>query len=140
MKKGGEQLEFKRGVVSGAKAGAVYGIIMVLIGIAYAYTQLEPGEYIAIERAITLAIGYAIAGAIVGTIFGTIYAAAYSHLPGAKSISKGIFFGIVWWIVVGMGVAYCLGTAIGIYHAVSSLILALIWGALTGFFWDRYRT
>lgn len=132
-------MESKRGVISGAKAGVVYGIIIAIIGIVYTYTQLAPGQFVVIERAIVLVIGYAIAGAIVGVIFGAIYAAAYSRLPGAKSIVKGISIGIVWWLVVGLGLAYCLGTVINAYQIVSSLISALIWGVLVGFFWDRYK-
>lgn len=125
---------------SGAAAGTIYGIIIAIIGVVYTYTQLAPGEYIVIERTIAFIIGYAIAGAIIGgLIFGTIYAAAYGHLLGAGSISKGISLGIIWWIVVGMGLVYLLGTEIDAYHAVSSLISALIWGVLIGFFWGRYK-
>lgn len=131
--------EFKRGMTAGAKAGVIFGIILSILGVVYTYATLEPGYVIVTERAIGLVIGYAIAGAIVGAIFGTIYAAAYNHLPGAKSILKGLSLGIVWWIVVGLGLAYLLGTVIDIYHAVSSLISALIWGSLIGFFWDRYK-
>lgn len=122
-------------MTAGAKAGFIYGIIFSIIAIVYTYTQLGPGEYIVYERA----IGFIIAYAIVGVIFGTIYAAAYGHLPGAGSISKGISLGIVWWLVIGIGLAYLLGTEIDAYHAVSSLISALIWGSLIGFFWDRYK-
>ena len=136
---GGERLaEFKRGITAGAKAGVIFGIIIAILGIAYTYATLEPGEYIIVERAIGLVIGYAIGGAIIGVIFGAIYAAAYGHLPGAKSIPKGISLGIVWWIVVGIGLAY-LQEAIDPYHIVTSLISALIWGSLIGFFWERYK-
>lgn len=131
--------DFKRGMTAGAKAGVVFGIIFSILGIAYTYATLEPGYVIVTERAIGLVIGYMIAGAIVGAIFGAIYAAAYNSLPGAKSILKGLSLGIVWWIVVGLGIAYLLGTEINIYNAVSSLISALIWGALIGFFWDKYK-
>ena len=121
---------------SGAAAGVIYGIIFSIIAIVYTYTQLEPGEYIVYERA----IGFIIAYAIVGVIFGMIYAAAYSHLPGAKSISKGISIGVIWWIVIGLGLGYYLGTIESMpIHAVTSLISALIWGVLVGFFWDRYK-
>ncbi len=131
--------EFKRGMTAGAKAGVVFGIIFSILGIAYIYATLEPGYIIVTERAFVLVIGYAIAGAIVGSIFGMVYAAAYDRLPGAKSILKGLSLGIVWWIVVGLGLAYLLGTVIDIYQIVSSLISALIWGSLIGFFWDRHK-
>ena len=131
--------DFKRGMTAGAKAGAVFGIIFSILGIVYAYATLEPGYVIVTERAIGLVIGYIIAGAIVGAIFGAIYAAAYGSLPGAKSILKGLSLGILWWIVVGLGLAYLLGTGVDIYNAVSGLISALIWGALIGFFWDKYK-
>jgi len=131
--------DFKRGMSAGAKAGVVFGVIFSILGIVYTYATLEPGYVIVTERAIGLVIGYMIAGAIVGAIFGAIYAAAYNSLPGAKSILKGLSLGIVWWIVVGLGVSYLLGTELNIYNAASSLISALIWGTLIGFFWDRYQ-
>lgn len=131
--------EFKRGAGSGAKAGAVYGFITVIIGIIYAYATLAPGYTIYTERALSLVFAYVIAGAIVGVIFGMIYAAAYNHLPGAKSIVKGASLGIAWWLVIGLGLMYLLGSAIDAAHIVSSLISALIWGTLVGFFWGRYN-
>jgi len=126
-------------MTAGAKAGIIFGFIAAIMGWAYTYATLGPGKTIILERAIALVIGYAIAGAIIGVIFGTIYAAAYTHLPGTKSILKGISIGIVWWLVMGLGLSYCLGTVINAYHIVSSLISALVWGVLVGFFWDRYK-
>jgi len=131
--------DFKRGMTAGAKAGVVFGILFSILGVVYTYATLEPGYVIVTERAIVLVIGYMIAGAIVGAIFGTIFAAAYNRLPGAKSILKGLSLGLVWWIVVGLGLSYLLGTEIEIYHIASSLISALVWGSLIGFFWDRYQ-
>ncbi len=131
--------EFKRGATAGLRAGVIFGVILAIMGVVYVYATLAPGYIIRTERVIGLIIGYAIAGGIVGIIFGAIYATAYKHLPGGKSILKGLSLGIVWWIVVGLGIGYILGNAIDAYYVATSLISALIWGSLIGFFWDRYK-
>jgi len=119
----------------GSFIAAIPAILLALVQLGF-----KPALFTALGFvAVNLVIGYMIAGAIVGAIFGTIFAAAYNRLPGAKSILKGLSLGLVWWIVVGLGLSYLLGTEIEIYHIASSLISALVWGSLIGFFWDRYQ-
>ena len=92
-----------------------------------------------------------------GIVFGTVFAALYSFLPGSASVKKGVglsaFLCIValvgaiyttpgWptngWITDG---AYYVGTLklSSFSLGLAGIISALVFGALTGFLWDRFR-
>jgi hypothetical protein len=131
--------------MAGLRAGWIYGVIFAIMCVVYNYATLPPGYVILTERVIGLIIGYAIGGVILGIILGTIYAAAYKHLPGGKSIPNALSLGIVWWIVVALGIGYGLGigyilvVVMNVYGIIMSLIANLILGSLIGFFWNRYK-
>lgn len=92
-----------------------------------------------------------------GIIFGAVFAALYNFLPGTASIKKGVVLSAFLCIVAVVGAIYTTpgwptdgqitgGAYYGGMLNLSSLSLALvgimsalIFGALTGFLWDRFR-
>ena len=94
-----------------------------------------------------------------GIVFGAVFAALYNFLPGTISIVKGVVLSSFLWIVALIEVIYTTPggpwtdngiTGAGTYYggtvSLSSLSLALvgimsalIFGALTGLLWDRFR-
>jgi len=94
-----------------------------------------------------------------GIIFGAVFAALYNFLPGTKSVIKGVVLSSFLWIVAVIQVIYTtpgwpwtpngihvIGTHYGgaislssVWLALAGIISALVFGALTGFLWDRFR-
>jgi hypothetical protein len=95
-----------------------------------------------------------------GIVFGAVFAALYSFLPGTRtirSVVKGVVLAAFVWILSAVGFiymtpgwpidggttwTYCGGGAIdlsSIWPALAGIISALVFGALTGFLWDRFR-
>ena len=88
-----------------------------------------------------------------GLIFGAVFAALYNLLPGATSVVKGVVLSLFLWIVLAVQSIYMalgadLPTATVGFATVSlasislasvSIISTLVFGALTGFLWDRFR-
>jgi len=95
-----------------------------------------------------------------GIVFGAVFAALYSFLPGARtvrSVVKGVVLAAFVWILGAVGIiymtpgwpthgsfswTYCGGGAVvlsSIWPALAGIISALVFGALTGFLWDRFR-
>ena len=96
-----------------------------------------------------------------GIVFGAIFAALYNFLPGVNSIVKGVVLSSFLWIVTVIEVIYTTPgwpwhtngfgfSGSGTYYsgmislssvglALAGIISALVFGALTGFLWDRFR-
>jgi len=94
-----------------------------------------------------------------GIVFGAVFAALYNFLPGTASIVKGVVLSLFLWIVAVIQVIYTTpgwpwtnngiltrGTFYGgtlsmssVGLALGGIISALVFGALTGFLWDRFR-
>jgi len=92
-----------------------------------------------------------------GIVFGAVFAALYHYLPGTKSVIKGVVLSAFVWILSAVGFiymtpgwpidggttwTYCGGGAIdlsSIWPALAGIISALVFGALTGFLWNRFR-
>ncbi|MEM2878419.1 MAG: hypothetical protein QXG10_02585 [Candidatus Hadarchaeales archaeon] len=134
--------EYGRGIKAGVVAGIIYGIILLVLVIALA-DALMPGFWtiagaagLAGPAIAIFATGMVVGGIIGGLIFGVIYAAAYGSLPGT-SVVKGIILGIIFWLIFSVALNY--GTVITYpLYALLGLIASLIWGALVGFFWDKF--
>ena len=95
-----------------------------------------------------------------GIVFGAVFAALYNFLPGTASVKKGVVLSSFLWIVAlieviyttpggpwtdngisGAGTYYS-GTVISLSSislALAGIISALVFGAVTGFLWDRFR-
>ena len=95
-----------------------------------------------------------------GIVFGAVFASLYSFLPSTRtirSVVKGVVLAAFVWILSAVGLiyitpgwpidggsfwTYCGGGAIvlsSIWPALAGIISALVFGALTGFLWDRFR-
>jgi hypothetical protein len=94
-----------------------------------------------------------------GIVFGATFAALYNFLPGINSIVKGVVLSSFLWIVTVIEVIYTAPgwpwtgngfTGGGTYYsgmiilssvglALAGIISALVFGALTGLLWDRFR-
>ena len=147
--------DFGRGIKAGLVTGVVYAAIsaiftFTLVGYQYLYTS---GFW---DAAGLVPLG----GSIVrGIIFGAVFATLYNFLPGTTSVVKGVVLSLFFWIVTVIEVIYTTlgwpwetngivdtGTYYGGMINLSSISLvlisimsALVFGALTGFLWDRFR-
>ncbi|HUW44331.1 MAG TPA: hypothetical protein VMW50_00915 [Dehalococcoidia bacterium] len=93
-----------------------------------------------------------------GILFGAVFAAMYNFLPGTTSIKKGMVLSAFLWILGALWLIYVnLGWPTGtedisiskvtcvtvrlstVIQALAGIISALVFGALTGFLWDRFR-
>ena len=96
-----------------------------------------------------------------GIIFGAVFAALYNFLPGTTSVKKGVVLSSFLWIVAVIQVIYTTPgwpwhtngfgfSGSGTYYsgmislssvglALAGIISALVFGALTGFLWGRFR-
>ena len=161
--------DFGRGIKAGAAAAAVYLIISVILAaIVHKFLYLSNFIYAAgltssagftsfllmdPSSVISLFFEYVVRG----IIFGAVFAALYNFLPGITSVKKGVVLssflwigGAIWLIYITPGwpsddgVQYSLVTGLMVSLASLSLALvsiasALVFGALTGFLWDRFR-
>ncbi len=151
-----------RDITDGAIAGAVTGIIIGLVTIILGAIGLASiGQYVNINNVlggilpgvsgagltISASIVLLIFLAVVGLILGIIYGALYERIPTAGAISKGIVLLLALWVVFGLliPVILALGTgapaAITFTSIITSLIAAIIWGAVLGaiFMWVSRR-
>jgi hypothetical protein len=154
--------DFGRGIKAGVITGIIYLVIYLLVGVISFYESLY---LIDLLDAAGLApvvspvypgfvSSFGIFGNILrGIIFGVIFAVVYNLLPGTKSVIKGVVLSLFLWIVTVIEVIYTMpewsgvrGTYYGGTVVLSSVSLifvgimfALLFGALTGLLWDRFR-
>jgi len=158
--------DFGRGIKAGVAVAAIYLIISVILGaIGYKSWYLWRFIYAAgLGTAFGLTVSSFIHELLIqyvvrGIIFGAVFAALYDYLPGVTSIVKGVVLSSFLWIVTVINVMYItpgwpwaphsnefVGTHYGGVVSLASLSLALVsivsplvFGALTGFLWDRFR-
>ena len=94
-----------------------------------------------------------------GIVFGAVFAALYDFLPSTASIVKGVVLSLFFWILALIGVIYTtpgwpwtnngILTRVTFYGgtismssvglALGGIISALVFGALSGFLWNRFR-
>jgi len=160
--------DFERGIKSGVAVAAVYLIISAILSAIYhnlfsiPYFIYAGGLTPFLLRDLTdpsfvtsLLLQYVVRG----IIFGAIFAAVYDFLPGTISIVKGVVLSSFLWIVALIEVIYTTPggpwtnngiTGAGTYYsgmvnlssislALAGIISALVFGAVTGFLWDRFR-
>lgn len=83
-------------------------------------------------------------GIFIGTIGGLLFSMAYKDFPTNSNIVKGMLCSIPLWIIFRLGKGFIdlenYGTLyVILVHGVIGLIIWLIWGALLGYFWDRFE-
>jgi hypothetical protein len=158
--------DFGRGIKAGIAAGGVYIVISVILAAIYHNSSsfLYPMYVYAVGLTpfvsslsevrlfvLTLLFQYIVRG----IVFGVVFAALYNFLPGTISVKKGVVLSAFLWIVTIIQIVY---TTPGWYtkgipwiyyggtldlSSVGLVLLgimsALVFGALTGFLWDRFR-
>jgi len=160
--------DFGRGIKAGVITGIVYIVISVILAATYhnllsipyfIYAAgLTPFSLTALTDPsfVIFSLGNHI---VRGLVFGAVFAALYNYLPGVTSIVKGVVLSSFLWIVTVIQVIYTTPgwpwtpngiTGSGTYYsgtvslssvglALAGIISALVFGALTGFLWDRLR-
>ena len=161
--------DFKRGIKAGVAAAAVYLIISVIfevtgISVQFGDITMAAGLRTSLELmdpsfVITLILVDIVPRVIRGIVFGAVFTALYNFLPCTKSVIKGVVLSLFLWIVTVIQVIYTTPgwpwtpnglSGSGTYYsgmislssvglALAGIISAVLFGALTGFLWGRFR-
>ena len=161
--------DFKRGIKAGVAAAAVYLIISVIfevtgISVQFGDITMAAGLRTSLELmdpsfVITLILVDIVPRVLQGIVFGAVFAALYNYLPGVTSIVKGVVLSSFLWIIAVIQAIYTTPgwawhadgfSGSGTYYsgmislssvglALAGIISALVFGALTGFLWNRFR-
>ena len=160
--------DFDRGIKAGVVTGGIYLAISAILGAIYQNNPLSFPHFILgtgltplftwrslADPSFVISLFIQYIGR--GIAFGAVFAALYNFLPGTSSVKKGVVLSAFLYIIALVGAIYTTpgwptdGTIIeGIYYigmldlssislALAGIISALIFGALTGFLWDRFR-
>jgi len=159
--------DFDRGVKASVITGIVYLVISAILSAIYQNNPLSMPHFIwgtgltlftwtslaNPSEVISLLFQYVVRG----IVFGAVFAVLYSFLPGSASVKKGVMLSVFLCIVALVGAIYTTpgwptngripdgAYYIGMLNlsslslALAGIISALIFGALTGFLWDRFR-
>jgi len=148
-------------VGTGAKAGVVSGVVYGAFSAVFAYISssmikeqmmafieetLPPNSLVTVEQVYEFllifgAVFTVIIGVVTGVIIGAIYGWGYEKIPVGNSIYKGLIFGIILWVIIDVLLGFGnlqYGTT---YFALSlawDLVIALVFGALLGVFYDKF--
>jgi hypothetical protein len=159
--------DFGRGIKAGIITGIVYMVIAGILGAIDYNSPLSLPHFIYgtgltlftwrdltdFSSVMSLLVPYIYRG----IVFGAVLAALYSFLPGTVGVKKGVVLSASLCIVALVGAIYTTPgwpaygwISDGFYYAgtldlspisqaLAGIISALIFGALTGFLWDRFR-
>ena len=160
--------DFDRGAKAGLVAAMIYLAISVVLSAIYQNNPLFL-PYLVLGTGLTplfslreladpsFVLPWLLGYLVRGLIFGVVFATLYDFLPGVSGVKKGIVLsmflwmvGAVWLIFVTPGWPPVDGSAtllvVGLMVSLPSISLALVsivsglaFGALTGFFWNRFR-
>ncbi len=161
--------DFKRGIKAGVAVVAIYLVISVIFEVTgfsdqFGAITMAAGLGIHLELmdpsfVITLILTNIVPYVLRGIIFGAVFAALYNFLPGTTSVKKGVVLSAFLWIIAVIQAIYTTPgwawhadgfSGSGTYYsgmislssvglALAGIISALVFGALTGFLWDRFR-
>jgi hypothetical protein len=130
-----------------------FGDITMAAGLRTSLELMDP------SFVITLILVDIVPRVLQGIVFGAVFAALYNYLPGVTSIVKGVVFSAFLWIIAVIQAIYTTPgwawhadgfSGSGTYYsgmislssvglALAGIISALVFGALTGFLWGRFR-
>jgi len=159
--------DFDRGIKAGLVTGIIYLVIAGILG-AVIYYDLLPNPHFILGIGLPLFTWRSLTDPAFmiylliqyigrGIVFGAVFAALYSFLPGTAGVKKGVVLSVFLCIAALVGAIYTTpgwptegNTIDGIYYigvlnlsslgpALAGIISALVFGALTGFLWDRFR-
>lgn len=150
------------GAIAGIITGIIIGVVMILltiIGLGALASYIDINAVFASFGGRLPVIGGAAAGmvamisfllftAFVGLILGVIFGALYENIPTTSAVTKGIVLLLVLWVIFGLllplvaGMGLRAGAGVTAVSIITSLIAAVIWGALLGltFVWVARRT
>jgi hypothetical protein len=161
--------DFKRGIKAGVAVVAIYLVISVIFEVTgfsdqFGAITMAAGLGIHLELmdpsfVITLILTNIVPYVLRGIIFGAVFAALYNFLPGTASVKRGVVLSSFLWIIAVIQAIYTTPgwawhadgfSGSGTYYsgmislssvglALAGIISALVFGALTGFLWDRFR-
>jgi hypothetical protein len=152
--------DFGRGIKAGVVTGIVYLVIYIVVGVLIVHESLyltnlvhAAGLAPVVSPVYPSIASWLFNPVVRGIIFGVIFGALYNYLPGTKSVIKGVVLSLFLWIVALIEVIYTMpewpgvrGTYYGGTVVLSSIsfifvgiMFALLFGALTGLLWDRFR-
>ena len=158
--------DFRRGIKAGVITGIIYMAVAGILGSVYIHDPsslprflhgagLTPFTWRSLVDLSTL-ISLLLAYIYRGLVFGAILAALYSFLPGTASVKKGVVLSLFLCVVAVAGAVYTTpgwpahsqifdgGYYVGALNlsspglALAAIMSVLIFGALTGFLWDRF--
>jgi hypothetical protein len=146
------------GAIAGIITGIIIGVIMILlalIGLSALMSYIDINAVFGgllpmaggIAASVTAMITLLLFTAIVGLILGAIFGAVYENIPTAGAVTKGIVFMLVIWVIFGLLLPIVVGAGtrapagLTVASIISSLVAAIIWGALLGltFIWVSRR-
>jgi len=159
--------DFGRGTKAGVVTGIIYMVISAILGAIYQNNPLSVPSFLygagltfITWRSLTdlsFVISWLFQYVVRGIIFGAVFAALYNFLPGTASVKKGVVLAAFLCIVAAVGAIYTTPgwptngwMTGGAYYggmlnlsslslALAGIISALVFGALTGLLWDRFR-
>jgi hypothetical protein len=158
--------DFRRGIKAGVVTGIIYLVIAAILGAIY-YSFFSVPHFL-YGTGLTLFTWRSLVDpssvfdllfqyVVRGIVFGVVFAALYSFLPGTASVKKGVVLSAFVWIISAVWLiymtpgwptdgsttwTYCGGGAVvlsSIWPALAGIISALVFGALTGLLWDKFR-
>jgi hypothetical protein len=157
--------DFDRGVKASLVAAMIYLAISAILGAIY-YNNIWSTPHFLYGAGLTLFTWRSLTDPsfwtsllfqyiLRGIIFGAVFASLYNFLPSVSSIVKGMVLSLFLSIVAVVGAIYMTpgwptdgytwtlyGTTLDLSSiglALAGIISALIFGALTGFLWGRFR-
>ena len=159
--------DFRRGIKAGIVTGIIYMVISAILGAIYQNNPLSVPHFI-LGTGLTplfsltaltdpsFVISLLFQYVVRGIVFGAVFAALYNFLPSTTSVKKGVVLSSFLWILGVAGLIYetpgwptdgfqtsvVAGVTVSLSSvglALAGIISALVFGALTGFLWDRFR-
>lgn len=131
-----QSIDWKKGIVLGSIAGAVWGWIAMGVN---AISGAFPFEFSLIHNLFTFVVG----GAIFGIVASGFLSLLQGWLPFKGSVSKAVYITTILWIILFLG-GYLLAVvnperyAFEIHQGIQGLILAAVLGFFLGILWDRF--
>ena len=138
-------IDWRKGAVAGAAAGAVTAIPMAAQSVAGMHPEFDLLRIMGfgLDGAAGPALGLAL-HLIVSTALGAGFAAIARKLPGGTCEARGVIFAVAVWLAAMMLAAPAAGAGLfaleaGMYAPLWSLVLHAIFGATLGFVFARRK-
>jgi len=129
--------KISKGIIAGLVATVVLSMIMVAKAMMGLMPELNVIAMLSSMMHTVPAIGWAMHFVIGAVAWGVGFAAFYNILPGGSSLTKGVMFGVIAWLmmmllVMPMAGAGMFGLNMGMMAPVTTLMLHAIFGAVLG--------